>query len=120
MHKAEPHPVEAMQSAMSDPEVVRKVQEELLRYQPVLDRLTELLEGDDPVAKNATREIACFACDLCAHLGVEYDPAMGTLLLQFVGSMMARSPEKWEAYAREIAPQCNANRLRMTEARRSG
>lgn len=115
-----PHPIEAMQSAMSDPEVVKQVQAQLLRYQPSVARLGELVEDQDPIAVACVKEIGCFVCDLCDRLGVEYDPAIGGVLLQWVGAMMSESPEKWEKYTREIAPQCNANKLRMTRARSSG
>ena len=108
-----------MQSVLSDPEVVARIQEQLLRYQPTMEDLEAKLAAGDPVAKGCLREIACYLCDLCAHLGVDYDPAIGTLILQFVGGIMAQSPEKWVTYTREVAPGCNANKLRREQARKS-
>ena len=78
----------------------------------LVEDVPEVGEDDDLVAV-----VACFVCDLCAHLGVEYDPAIGTLLLQYVGGIMGSSPEKWERYTTDVAPQCNVNKLRKMPTR---
>ena len=102
---------------MSDPKVVAEVEAQLLHYAPAMERLNNLLLARDPIASGCLKEIACCICDLCAHLGLDYDVTIGTLLLQYTGGAMQVSPEKWVEYTRNIAPQCNANKMRTIEAR---
>jgi hypothetical protein len=109
--------IQRMQSAMSDPDLVRQVQEQFLRYQPSMKRVQELVAARDIVTMVCVREIACYLCDLCARLETEYDPAIGQLLLQHVGKLMAQAPARWEEYTRDIAPGCNASKLRTAQAR---
>lgn len=109
-----PNHIEAMQSAMADPNVVAEVQNALAPYMPVMEALERMIDRkeDDPRANDIFKEIASNLCDLLDLLGVPYDPSLGLLILQQLGARMASHPENWARYTQEIAPRVNERRLR--------
>jgi len=91
--------------------------EQFARYKPALLELQKRIDEDDPVAREALNQIACYLCDICAHIGLSYDPMAVLVIAQEVCAKMAERNDQWSAYTREIAPRANARKLRTQQDR---